>query len=375
MRPIHNARSVRAASLLLLFAAALGLEACGRTEAAPPDVPMDTVMQTVRSYGRSHQGTPAPAPSGFPDATEATYEDHVRTLLDQGNYAELENLAQANRTERGRFVAGNWRNNDFFNSVVWMHTSAQPKDSDYQQQFERLKKWQAARPDSAAAKIAFAKLYVDYANFARGTGYADTVSNKQWRQYRTRTALAKQALIEAAALKDRDPHWYFVMECVAHNEGWEKADTRELLDQALAFEPDYFHFYRPYTVYLLPQWYGDPGEIPAFAKEMASKRREPAGSIVYFQILSGLACYCQGEIEQLKTADWQQLQLGFANLEADYGLSDMNANRFAEMATVFGDRPVAREAFGHVIQRDSGVWLSEDSFQQARGWANGPDSQ
>jgi hypothetical protein len=372
---MHNARPALAASQLLLFFAAFCLEACGHTEAAPPEVPMDTVMQTVRSYGRSHQGTPAPAPSGLPDATEATYVDHVRTLLDQGNYSELENIAQTNRSERGRFVAGDWRNNAFFNSVVWLSTTGPAKDSDYQRQFEKLNKWQAARPDSSAAKIAWAKLYVQYADFARGTGYADTVSGKQWEQHRARTAIAKQALLEAATLQERDPHWYFVMECIAHNEGWEKADTRELLDQALAFEPDYFHFYRPYSIYLLPQWYGDPGEIPAFAEGVASKYPEPAGSILYFQIVSTLACYCGSDIEELKAADWQKLQLGFANLQAGFGLSDLNANRFAEMATVFGDRPVAREAFSHVVQRDSAVWLTEDTFKQSREWANRPDVQ
>lgn len=374
MPAIHHARPRQAAFLLLLFIPAFGLEACGHIEAAPPPVSMDTVMQTVRAYGRGHQGTPAPALPDFPDTAEMAYGERVHSLLEQGNYAELESLAQINRSERGRFIAGSWRNNNFFNSVVWMPSTALLKDSDYQKQSEKLKKWQADRPDSASARIALAKFYVSYADFARGTGYADTVSKTQWKQYHARTAIAKQALIEAATLKDRDPQWYFVMECIAQNEGWEKADMRELLDQALAFEPDYYHFYRPYTNYLLPQWYGDPGEIPVFAKEIASTRSEPAGSITYFQITSGLACYCGSEIEELKTADWQKLQLGFANLQTAYGLNNLNANRLAEMAMVFHDRPVAHEAFSHVIQRDPVVWLTEDSFEQARAWANGSDN-
>jgi hypothetical protein len=371
---IREQRLPRAAFLLLLFVPALGLAACGHTEAAPPAVPMDTVMQIIHAYGRGHQGTPAPALPEFPDTAEMAYGERVHSLLEQGNYAELESLAQINRSDRGRFIAGSWRNNNFFNSVVWMPSNAPLKDSDYQQQSEKLNKWQAARPDSATARIALAKFYVSYADFARGTGYADTVSSRQWKQYHARTAIAKQALIEAATLKDRDPHWYFVMECIAQNEGWEKADMRELLDQALAFEPDYYHFYRPYTNYLLPQWYGDPGEIPLFATDIASMHPEPAGSMTYFQILSGLACYCGSEIDQLKSADWQKLQLGFANVQAAYGLSNLDANRLAEMATVFHDKSVAHEAFGHVMQRDPVVWLTEDSFEQARAWANGSDN-
>jgi len=371
MTSFREKRLARATALLLLIVPTLVLTACGHAEAAPPAVPIAMVLQTIRDYGRGHQGNPAPALPEFPDTAEMAYGERVHTLLEQGNYAELESLAQTNRSERGRFIAGAWRNMNFFNSVVWMPGVALPRDSDYQQQCEKLKKWQAARPDSASARIALAKFYVSYADFARGTGYANTVSNRQWKQYHVRTAIAKQALLEAATLKDRDPQWYFVMECIAQNEGWEKADTRELLDQALAFEPDYYHFFRPYTGYLLPQWYGEPGEILAFAKEMAATRPEPASSIVYFQVVSGIACYCESEIAQLKTADWQKLQLGFANLQAAYGLDNLNANRLAEMAMVFGDRPVAREAFSHVVERDPVVWLTEDSFQYARTWANG----
>lgn len=371
MRPNTPGRPLHFASWLLLTLFTLGLAACGHTEAAPPAVPIDVVMQTIRDYGRGHLGTPAPPAADLPDTSEATYREHVRSLLAEGNYAELEAIAQTNRSERGRFLAGNWRNNDFFNAVVLLDNDTE-RDSDYQRQFEKLKKWQAARPESAAARIALAKLYAYYADFARGTGYADSVSGRQWQQYHTRTALAKEALLEAARLQQRDPHWYNVMQDVAHNEGWDKTNARELLDQAIAFEPDYFHFYRAYATYLLPQWYGDPGELQAFAEEVAAKRPEPAGSILYFQIMASLACYCRQETEELKNADWPKLQLGYANLEKIYGLSDLNANRFAEMAFVFGDKGVAREAFTHVINRNSAVWLTEDSYQSARAWTNTP---
>jgi len=66
------------------------------------------------------------------------------------------------------------------------------------------------------------------------------------------------------------------------------------------------------------------------------------------------------------------LQLGFANLQTAYGLDDLNANRLAEMATVFQDKTVAHEAFSLVIQRDPVVWLTEIPFSKpAPGPMNG----
>ena len=119
------------ASWLLVTLFSLGLTGCGhaKAEVAPAAVPMEVVMQTIRDYGRSHHGTPAPPVSGLPDASEATYREHLRSLLGEGNYAELEAIAQTNRSERGRFLAGNWRNNDFFNAVAWCDNHPDAKDA------------------------------------------------------------------------------------------------------------------------------------------------------------------------------------------------------------------------------------------------------
>jgi hypothetical protein len=43
------------------------------------------------------------------------------------------------------------------------------------------------------------------------------------------------------------------MQLVAHDEGWDQADVRELFDQGVAFEPEYYHHYREYARYVSPQ--------------------------------------------------------------------------------------------------------------------------
>ena len=120
-------------------------------------------------------------------------------------------------------------------------------DSDYKFHVRRIEKWIAAYPQSAAARIALARTYTNYAGFARGDGEADNVSNGQWNLYGERAALAKEALLAAAHFRERDPHWYEAMQEVAFEEGWTKAHARELLDQAVAFEPGYYHYYREYA--------------------------------------------------------------------------------------------------------------------------------
>jgi hypothetical protein len=247
-----------------------------------------------------------------------------------------------------------------------------PTDADYESHIETLKKWIAASPQSATAQISLAALYADYASFARGTGYANTVSRSQWELFYQRTALAKHILLDAAHLKDRDPYWYYVMQCVAHNEGWKKAQARELLDQAIAFEPGYYHFYRLYATYLLPQWYGQPGDIPAFADEISAKTAEPDSSIYYFQIVSSLACDCQEAVAELPNVDYPRVRQGYANLTSLYGTSNLTANRFAYFASSFKDQSSAREAFTAVEKMEPNVWLVKNDYDSARQWAGVP---
>ena len=44
-----------------------------------------------------------------------------------------------------------------------------------------------------------------------------------------------------------------------------------------------------YTIALLPKWYGEEGKIQVFAEEVSTRLGEPGGSIIYFEIASGLA--------------------------------------------------------------------------------------
>jgi hypothetical protein len=266
-------------------------------------------MQAIHDYGRGHQILPAPAPSWIPGETEAEYQANITELLVAEDFAQLEKIAQQNRGEKGLFAGSVWKINVFYDAVGYPSHDGETKDSDYQLQIPRIEKWIAAYPQSAAAHISLARLYTNYADFVRGTGAADTVSNSQWKLYYQRAAFAKDALLAAASLKERDPHWYEAMQHVAFEEGWDKVHARELLDQALAFEPSYYHYYREHADYLQPQWYGAPGEIQSFAEEVSSHLPEP---------------------------------------------------------------DAAQEAFRSVLNMEHDVWWSTRTFESARAWATAP---
>ena len=112
-------------------------------------------------------------------------------------------------------------------------------------------------------------------------------------------------------LKEKCPYWYEAMQVVALNEGWDKPQARKLFDQAAAFEPTYYHFYREYANYLLPKWYGEEGETRLFFAEEVSSRLTPPDASVVFEIASLLACQCDKERDSLAGMSWPRVKQGF----------------------------------------------------------------
>lgn len=368
----HFCKSFGIAGLFGLLALALSTSSCAQSEASLPATPSGAVMQSIRDYGRGHQGLLSPANSTKPDQADAPYSAHIRSVLFQEDFAQLEKIATQNRVEKSRLIGGMWKILGFYNGTSAPSDEGVPPDSDWQLLLAKLQKWLAAYPDSATPRLALAYFYVNYGWRARGVGLANTVEDTQWKVFHERNAKAKSILLEVGSFKDKDPFWYQVMQLVAKNEGWDKAQARELFDQAIAFEPGYYHYYIEYSHFLLPQWNGEPGDIQALADETLRRVPEPDGSMLYFWVYSSEVCYCQEGMRTLGKADYPKLRQGYANINKFYGLSNLNANRFAFMASVRLDKPLAQEAFASVTKMDEDIWQSEQTFEEIRAWANAP---
>ena len=366
-------------SVILVSVMALAEVSCGHTQAAPP-IPMDTVMQAVRDYGKGHQPTTIRAKTAAEQAAVAgdellnddgLYQSHIARVLAQGDFVQLEKEAQKVRADKSRLQGGVWKIFGLYEGASKPVTGGRATESDWKAHIATLKKWVAASPESATARIALANAYVEYAWAARGNGYADSVSGSGWDRFGERIALAKATLMEAARLKEKCPYWYEAMQIVALGEGWNKAQARELFDQAAAFEPTYYHYYREYANFLLPKWYGEEGETQAFAEEVTSRLSEPDASIIYYEIASLLACQCDKERDSLAGMSWPRVRQGFEKLSELYGTSNLKLNRFAYMSFVANDQASARSVFP-AIHDDWNhlVWHSAQSFEGARAWAS-----
>jgi hypothetical protein len=291
-------------------------------------------------------------------------KEQVAALLLQGNYDEIDRLAQRVRSEKTRMPGGGWQLTSLYSGLM------APKGSDPEPQIARLKAWIAARPNSITAHVALAKLLIEYAWVARGNGQADTVTDRGWKLFAARSAEAKRVLDDSAHLTPMCPEWFSEMQTVALAQDWDKARTADLFHRAIQFEPDFDNFYTFYANYLLPKWDGDPGEATTFAKQSADSIGGSKGNYIYYRVSVKIitGCNCKPILKKL---DWTRIQQGRQAQIEMFGNSNADINQFAQLAVRYQDRETARTAFDQIGDKWSvGVWKTRESFDNARNWAN-----
>lgn len=290
----------------------------------------------------------------------------LRQLLEQQNFKELNCIADSERSSKEKLPGGMWRVHEFYWSIKEMQ--GHPTQEDWNSRLKLAESWVAATPRSITARVVLARFYIDYAWDARGADTSDSVTDSGWKLFGQRLDKAKATLDEASNLPTKCPEWFLAMQDIALGQGWDRAQAEDLLQRAIAFEPDYYYYYRSYSYYLMPQWNGADGDAAKFAALSADHIGGDAGDILYFQIGEKVVCACnEPEFGHLS---WPRLQKGYDLLEKKYGVSQSNLNRLALMATKAGDSVVADGAFKRIGDDwDKSAWMTQEYFNQNKTWA------
>lgn len=295
-------------------------------------------------------------------------QDSARLLLVEENFSALDKMADHLRQSKARLPGGAWKLFWFYKAVTKVANTGIASDADWQAHLALLQRWIDARPKSITARISLAEAYVDYAWSARGQGGSNSVTGQGWELFRSRGQQAVAILVDAKKLKSRCPHWYYAMHEAALASGSNIAQLRSIFEEATQFETFYFAYYQQYATALLPKWFGEEGDSEAFAEQVYHKIGGKEGAHIYFEIAVSLIDSNSDFVPE--RFSWAKLQEGFAALDELYGLTQYKVNRFAFMATQYGDRAVAAKAFARIGPNwDQRVWGNEARFEAQRSWA------
>lgn len=122
-------------------------------------------------------------------------------------------------------------------------------------------------PNSPYPLMLKGNFYIDYAWYARGNGYADSVTAEGGRLFEDRLAVAKQSFEDAWKLNPQDPHIAEQMIRVELGLG-DGRDNMELwFNRAMNLNPADYDACQSKLYYLTPKWYGSDADQLAFGRE------------------------------------------------------------------------------------------------------------
>ncbi len=307
----------------------------------------------------------APKGVNFYNEVIKPYTEDLRKKLSEGKFEELEKIAESLRANKETFTGGSWKLEEFYDAISYLNDEI--NDEFWEINIKTLETWVKERPESITAKVALGNLLVQYAWKARGTGYASEVSEENFKLFYERLEKAEIVLNEAKKLPAKCPVWYEVMLSVAHSTGWEKERYNRLFEEAIKVEPYYSQFYISKVVYLLPQWYGEKGDLEKFAEQTYQRFPGKEGAMLYQEIGDQINHYYPQNLFKVTTISWAKIKEGYLAREQTYGANSRVLNRFCQFAVFANDKETAKELFQRIGDKwDTGIWKTYKDFQQAK---------
>jgi len=317
------------------------------------------------------QVTPPAAPQlAIGTANDQAFALDLVQKLNAEKFDDLDQIAAQLRRDKTRVRGGYWKLAMFYGYL----DRPLLNDKDSVDHLEHLRHWVAARPESITARIALARSLHRWAWVARGNGFANTLTPEMVKLFTERSRESLSVLESAEKLGTMDPEWYLQMMAAGVALEWDHTRMQSVFDRGVAFEPGFFYLYTSYANYLLPKWYGKPGDAANFAKESADRVGGDDGDILYFRIATVLVSRSNGNFP-VDELDWHRILHGYTMLNQTYGAVWGYVNQLAYMAYKFNDREVAQQQFALVGNHWlPAVWRDKLFFDRARDWSTGRTS-
>jgi len=246
---------------------------------------------------------------------------------------------------------------------------------DYEQHLLELARWREEFPESPAALVAAADAYIHYAWQARGGGGADKVTARGWGLFATRIQEAHRLLDQALRLSVKDGAAYRSLINIAYAEGQPKQQAFAWLEAGQKVDPTYYPMYEQMTIYLLPRWSGDPGDVETFANEMAKRLPgddglEAMARIALMEHNYGEQAY-YGETLLYGEYDRELLVQAAETLAKRYPDTDRFVHFAALCALAAQDHQAAKRIRPHLTRynKDHRIWLWEPSYNHFWKWS------
>jgi hypothetical protein len=295
--------------------------------------------------------------------------DQAKALLAAKYFDQLDALAAKMRESKQQYASGNWMLHWFYDEALDLN--GDNSNEEFTERRKVLQDWINAKPDSITPRVALANLLTSYAWKARGTDTADKVATEGWRLFAARLNDANLVLKRARTLKQQCPVlWSVVLTC---DLGLQVSRQQYESDFKAAIQawPDFQEYYFLRAGYLLPRWYGKPGEWEKDLGQSADRIGGEAGDKLYAQVVWYMRDYISDEPNPFKASrlSWQRVDRGFEGIIKQFPDALAPKNVRVQVAWMAGDLNATRKYFADTKGKcDLGMWGSEEKLQSFVDW-------
>ncbi|MBI1318919.1 MAG: hypothetical protein GC168_08210 [Candidatus Hydrogenedens sp.] len=330
-----------------------------------------TLEQQDNRFEANAQGD-AEREDGWPaDIGDQAVGADLGYLFTTRDFSRLEYLAKRIRERKMTDQYAGFELESFYNGIETGYWGSKPA---------REEEWQGhvdaylqGFPDSVTARVFAGYTTINRAWRARGSGFADTVSDKQFDRFHQLLKDAVALLKEAEALQGDDPALYAFWLKAGTGLSYSEEQQWELLRKGQAIDPTYFPMYDMIAYSFIPRWGGNLRSIEAVADDMVETLGDDMGSRYY----AALAGRMIPLIHPVHFAyddffDWERIDRGYTAQRALYPGTDGYLNRHIWLACMKEQRERAAELFEELDGRWSrSVWEDRTTFREWELWAQG----
>lgn len=288
-----------------------------------------------------------------------TADSYIRDLFLAERFNELEEISVALNHTDARTSTGTWKITNYFHGI---RDALGDKPDGYEKKLNIIRRWQAAFPSSMTARIAEAKALTDIAWDARGSGYANTVTEDGWKSFHALLDAAHKVLIEAATLPGTNPEYYLCLMQIALGQGMERNEFEKIFQDGVRQWPSYIPFYEMKAYYLMPRWHGRKGEMEKFFHEVYEKH--PEGKLIYTKICQDQEGYYGSSFFKETDFKWKLLKEAYEDTLKKYPDSNLNLNYYAYMACLAEDNKTAKKLLQKIEGKyEDRVWRGKSGME------------
>ena len=304
------------------------------------------------------------------------FSTNVRTLVRQGNFKLLESQASFYRAHKASFPDGTWKLAGFYGAFGDLPNET--SEQGWQDLNQQLQEWDRENTNSITPLLALAQFYRGYAWHARGGDWGDKVTDEGSRLMGERLRQSLGCLQNARKLLPAEPddEYYAIALRVCLGVGIDRTTYEKIFTEAVKNTPDNMAIYEQKAYYLLPRWYGQPGEWETFARAMSKRKDIPGSEEIFARCalhLRDLGIF----YDEFSYSDdsWNDLKASFHALEQNYPDSLAIKSTFCLISGKLDDYQEGRAQMKLLgTNVDQSVWGSKDNFMGAVQWFGSDDA-